>query len=530
MSNASDFIVENGVLKKYVGPGGDVIVPDGVTSIGLDAFRLCKTLGKVQLPESITWIGNFAFFGSSVTAINFPLGVEIGNAAFEGCASLEEIILPEGMDVLSAGAFTDCSGLKSIIFPHSLSTLENVVFNGCSKLKDLVLPENTVEIGVQCFDRCSALERIVLPESLKSIGGGAFARCTKLKQIECSDRVFRLFLDSCNAKNLMAATYDYLAGNLVTTAKPDEQFAKYVRKNILKFFPTILADDCAAAIETIVAISGDIDKKNLDSIVATAMAAQNAPSVTAWLLQYIAQHTDPVKVAAAEKEQIDKALGLKKMTVADWKNIYKIKSIDAEQVQLGQYSGTETTVVVPDLIGKKKVTVLSETFCGCNQLQEVQIPETVTEISRGSFRGCTQLSTVTLPKKLKTLGGGAFENCTSLADIELPKSASMLGMDAFANCTALSKVTLSPKIKKIERSTFADCTALTEIVIPEKCREIDAFAFHRCLNLKTVHIGVNAKSIDNKAFDNCPNVTIYAPAGSYAETYAKENNIPFVAE
>ena len=47
MSNASDFIVENGVLKKYVGPGGDVIVPDGVTSIGLGAFRLCQTLRTV---------------------------------------------------------------------------------------------------------------------------------------------------------------------------------------------------------------------------------------------------------------------------------------------------------------------------------------------------------------------------------------------------------------------------------------------------------------------------------------------------
>ena len=530
MSNASDFIIENGVLKKYVGPGGDVIVPDGVTSIGMDAFKMCKTLGNVLLPASITWIGNYAFFGSSITSINFPLGVEIGNAAFEGCASLKEIRLPEGMDVLSAGAFSDCSGLESIIFPNSLTTIENAVFDGCSKLKTLVLPENIVEIGLQCFDRCSALEKIVLPESLKIIGGGAFARCKQLKQIDCSDRVFRLFLDACNAKNLLAATYDYLARNLLTTAKPDEQFAKYIKKNILKIFPMIIADDCAAALETIVTIGGNIDKKNLDSMVATATTAQNVPSVTAWLLQYVAQHTDPVKVAAAEKEQMDKALGLKKMTVADWKNIYEVKSIDSEQVQLGKYSGTDTAVAVPDLIGKKKVTVLCGTFDGYAQLQEVQLPDTITEISRAAFCGCTQLSAVTLPKKLKTLGGSIFANCSNLTQMEFPKSVAALGAGAFENCTALSKVTLSPKIKKICMNTFAGCTALTEIVIPEKCREIDFFAFDRCWNLQAVHIGADVKSIGYEAFDNCPNATIYAPIGSYAETWAQEHNIPFVVE
>ena len=44
MSNPGDFIIENGVLKKYVGPGGDVVIPDGVTSIGEEAFRACSSL------------------------------------------------------------------------------------------------------------------------------------------------------------------------------------------------------------------------------------------------------------------------------------------------------------------------------------------------------------------------------------------------------------------------------------------------------------------------------------------------------
>ena len=61
MSSASDFIIENGVLKKYVGPGGDVTIPEGVTSIGDGAFRCCESLKSVTIPDSVTSIGNGAF-------------------------------------------------------------------------------------------------------------------------------------------------------------------------------------------------------------------------------------------------------------------------------------------------------------------------------------------------------------------------------------------------------------------------------------------------------------------------------------
>lgn len=62
MSNASDFIIENGVLTKYVGPGGEVVIPDGVTSIGDSAFSYCIALTSVTIPEGVTSIGGWAFF------------------------------------------------------------------------------------------------------------------------------------------------------------------------------------------------------------------------------------------------------------------------------------------------------------------------------------------------------------------------------------------------------------------------------------------------------------------------------------
>ena len=63
MSSASDFVIKNGVLTKYVGPGGDVTVPEGVTSIGDSAFRCCSRLTSITLPDSVTSIGDWAFSG-----------------------------------------------------------------------------------------------------------------------------------------------------------------------------------------------------------------------------------------------------------------------------------------------------------------------------------------------------------------------------------------------------------------------------------------------------------------------------------
>ncbi len=61
MSNINDFVIENGVLKEYKGQGGDVVIPEGVTSIGAWAFKYCSSLASVVIPEGVTSIGDEAF-------------------------------------------------------------------------------------------------------------------------------------------------------------------------------------------------------------------------------------------------------------------------------------------------------------------------------------------------------------------------------------------------------------------------------------------------------------------------------------
>lgn len=97
-------------------------------------------------------------------------------------------------------------------------------------------------------------------------------------------------------------------------------------------------------------------------------------------------------------------------------------------------------------------------------------------------------------------------------------------------CCGLTKLEIPPSVTAIRNSAFRDCSGLTSITIPESVTSIGESSFLLCESLMSVTIPQGVTSIGHWAFYGCPNLTIHAPAGSYAEQYARENNIPFVAE
>lgn len=205
MSNPYDFVIENGVLTKYVGPGGDVVIPDGVTSIGDSAFydfcglkkvtsviipgsvtsiggsafSYCSSLTSVAIPESVRSIGDRAFCScSSLTSVTIPESVRrIGYGAFEYCRSLASITIPENVRTINNSAFQDCSSLKRVTISGNVTTIDFNAFQNCTSLTDVTIPEGVTKIGDEAFSGCSRLTNITIPESVEDIGYGAFERC-----------------------------------------------------------------------------------------------------------------------------------------------------------------------------------------------------------------------------------------------------------------------------------------------------------------------------------------------------------------
>ena len=157
----SSFVIQNGVLEKYLGDEAHVVVPEEVTIIGEDAFYDCQNMVSITLPKGIQ---------------------SIGSGAFGYCCNLEEIVLSEELKAIGNGAFRG-SGVKRITWPKGLQTIGNSAFYWCSGLTSVALPEGLEVIGDRAFYYCSNLMNIVLPKSLRSIGKNAFSECGRLRRI-----------------------------------------------------------------------------------------------------------------------------------------------------------------------------------------------------------------------------------------------------------------------------------------------------------------------------------------------------------
>ena len=165
----------------------ELVIPDGVTSIGSYAFRECSNLTSVTIPDGVTIIGERAFNGcSNLTSVTIPDGVTtIGMSAFSYCSSLTSITIPDSVTTIGNGAFESCNSLISVTIPDGVTTIENVTFENCISLKSVTIPDSVTEIGEGAFGYCRSLTSITIPNGVRTIKNGAFIYCSGLTSIYC---------------------------------------------------------------------------------------------------------------------------------------------------------------------------------------------------------------------------------------------------------------------------------------------------------------------------------------------------------
>ena len=153
---------------------------------------------------------------------------------------------------------------------------------------------------------------------------------------------------------------------------------------------------------------------------------------------------------------------------------------------------------------------------------------TVTEIGDNAFMG-SEITSVKLPNTLKVIGERSFATCKQIKSVVIPNSVTTIKDCAFLWCNNLSSVVFSNNLRTIEYKAFALCENLKNISIPEGVKNIEEMAFYGSYKLKTATIPNSVTSMGEKVF-NSKDMTIYGTSGSYAQTYAKNNNLKFVAE
>ena len=166
-----------------------IVLPDSVKRIGEKAFEGCTGLEKVVLSNQIELISTNAFFGcTALTDVKLPESLKmIGDYAFEGCTALTSIELPCQTENIGYRAFCECVSLTAIKIPDSVKHIDEWAFMGCTGLSSLDLGNGIKEIEWGCFDGCSSLRSVVIPGSIPKVYG--FTNCESLNEVRFSHGV-----------------------------------------------------------------------------------------------------------------------------------------------------------------------------------------------------------------------------------------------------------------------------------------------------------------------------------------------------
>lgn len=239
----TDIVIENGVTS--IGDHAfydceaatDITIPDTVQSIGVGSFWYCKKLENIVLPEALTSIGDSAFSQCvSLRTIEIPNSVtEIGRSVFINCSSLTYASVSNKVETIPERMFYNCSNLTSVYIPDSVTTIGNYAFDYCERLASIEIPENITYIGSDAFGNCSNLKslyikdlkkyceatilstpllkgnlylngelvtELVIPDGVTKISEKAFRNCTGIKKIivpKSVEAIYEYTFNGCNS-------------------------------------------------------------------------------------------------------------------------------------------------------------------------------------------------------------------------------------------------------------------------------------------------------------------------------------------
>ena len=476
-----DLVPDSGGFADPIGVGGIPFSPRRVTltsctSIPRNAFDNCAMLTEITLPESVTSIGESAFYGcTGLTSITIPDGVtSICSGAFSRCMGLTSITIPESVTSIENDTFQCCTGLASITIPDSVTSIGERAFYGCTGLSSITIPDGVTSIGEDAFYECTGLTSITIPDGVTTIGEWAFCDCTGLTSITIPDSVTRIGEDAFYGCTGLTS----LIFNAVNCS--------------LKYGGTF--SGCTA---------------------------------------------------------------LESVTFGE--NVQTIPNI------LSGCTGL-TSITIPDSV----TSIGTSAFSRCTGLTSITIPDSVTSIGSYAFSNCTSLERVDVGESVQSIGAGAFSNCSALRRVLFHGDKARITDDAFLNCGdyalcctensywqlyamrkgiryiltdeadatefeiengvllgcagAVAKITVPSCVTAIDFEAFCGNDTVTRIALPQSVSTVGNYAFADCACLAEVFIPDSVTSIGADAFRGS-NPAVLCVENSYAHRYAVSHNM-----
>lgn len=545
-SPSDDFIIENGVLIKYVGPGGDVVLPEGITRIADNAFRSNQTVTSVVMQSGITEMGMCVFWDchyikrivfsdtikvipTSTCYLNWALEEvilprdveEIQSTAFINCyaltsldfskynirifgeqsfkgSGLQEVYFSKNVKVIGRQAFLQCYRLKNVTFEEGieLEFLGASVFSACIMLEEVDLSMlDMKELPSEIFRLCSALTKVKLPSQLTSIPWGLFNSCTSLREIDLSD-----------TKITVLNNYVFYKCTSLERVILPERLTEIMKGT---FSDT-------ASLEYIV-IPESVTKIGNDAFKGSGLKAIvfNSPVPPALGSGIFLKHNDELRVfvPSDSAEAYKKALG-------EYSDLVNSSSeFDIRDGVLYKYFGCSEEVTVPYEVK----SIATGAFKGNATLRSVYIGGITAGIGTEAFEGCSSLSYVYLSQSVKTIKDRAFGGCGSLARVVIDASVPPnTGKEVFPLNDGLvievidgAREVYAREWKRYEKLivengfTVVDGVLVCykgiakDVIVPEGVTELGKYVFQGCAYMETLTLPEGLIKLGDGAINSC---------------------------
>ncbi|MBO5383990.1 MAG: leucine-rich repeat protein [Ruminococcus sp.] len=512
------FKIKDNELVKYKQEKGvtDVVIPDGVTEIGKEAFWGCSKITSVTIPDSMEVI-----FGS----------------AFWDCNKLETIILSNGF--IESGEYEFFQKYIGKHIKDYFKVIPKYIYlnnNPISDWKDTKSKHKAVKGFARQLAEGFEFAADILETNMKYIR----SQSKKLIPVAANDEYllklmiaeklitvedFDTLLDSVENSELKAILIDY-SDSVFSEKEKQKHYEKQLDvkfdplEEIKKIWNYEEKDDGTIKInyytgnEKVVVIPNVIGDKSVTELGEYAFSPKRKriKAELKNLLKVLKEVTIPNSVSIIGKECFRECSGLEKIKISD------------------------------------KLTVIDEfAFCGCANLKSIHIPDSVAEIGKFAFEKCKLIEKIALPLSVTKINTCTFGGCSNLVEISGLDNVTEIDDFAFDGCKKLSAIDIPETVERIGWLAFNDTLWLknksgfvmgnshllylykgdeSHIDIPDNVIEIGDWAFSY-ENLTSITIPDSVKKFGKNVFYDCKNLTITAPAGSFAIEYAKDEGIKY---
>ena len=474
-----------------------------VTAVLQEGFLNSDNLTSIEIPDSITSIGNYAF---------------------DSCYNLTSVIIGSGLTSLGSDVFYSSYALVSITVDkenQSFCSVDGVLYNkeqstlvvypAMKNQLNFVIPESVTEVAQSAFAYCSSLTSVKIGNHVVTVGDFAFMGCDALTIY-------------CEPQN-----------------KPDSW------SEMMTFGCPIVWDCNNNDLASDGCIYTMIDGIRYSIKDGVATVARQSALANNGNIAYNITHKGNSYAVTTIGENAYRGCYVSSVTIPN--------SVTYICTSAFELCVNLTSIVIPD-----SVTYMdSSIFYGCASLSSVVIGNKIQILNPLTFSRCTSLVSITLPDSVWVVDSSAFAGCTALEEFIVSESSQTFSTidgnlynkrqdyleryapgkkdasfvipegvtnvwGAFSDCQYLTTVTIPKSMTSIDYGAFANCYSLTTIILHDGITEIDENAFTHCGKLESIIIPEAVEIIGANAFYGCDSLVIYCEAQSKPNGWSSDWN------